>query len=280
MGSLTINGVDPNTYGVYLQSKNGLRVSPLRRGGNIQIPLLDGEIFRPAKRYEPAQMPLVFIIKGVNPATNTVTLGSYEAHFEQNLSNFMRLVNTDSVILQNTRQDGSIRQCTAEVKDVLPPVILSKARRWDSLGVAFVVIGAFWEEVGFTNIPSFSLATGGTRLLSEIANATAPMNNMTVTFGPSNTPRIQHGVTGVFMQYNGIIAAGQVLNIRTITGQLDTTGGSAWTPSDGNLVHAGDSRLFSVRPEPGGAAPTIAITHNTGGTIQTTLSIKQKFFTG
>ena len=198
---------------------------------------------------------------------------------------FLRLIGTDTVVLKNTRKDGSIRVCLAEPVDVVDFTQLAKKPRWNKVSVNFKVVGAFWESDAYTAISSFSLATGGTRYLTELQDAEARMSNMVITFGPSTNPQIQQGATGIYVRYNGVITAGRVLNINTQTGQLTTTGGTAWTPDEGVLVHSGDARLFSLRPEkvtlanPTGS-PQITIFHTGGGSMQTTLSVLRKYMTG
>lgn len=278
--TLTINAIDPLTVGAILDSKNGLRVTPERKGGNPSPPLRDGAIFTPGKKYSESSMVLNYLIKAVDPATGLVTLASPKAHYEKNVSDFLRIIHSDYLILDNLREDGSHRQCLSEIMGVVKFDLVAKSKLWNKVSLNLKVINAFWESLTTTTISSFTLSTGGTRTLTELAEAEAPMSDMIVTLGPSTNPQISQASTGVYMKYNGVISSGRVLNINTLTGALTTTGGTSWTPDPEVLVHSGDSRLFSVRPERTGGAPIITINHTGGGTMQTSMVVRRKFMTG
>jgi hypothetical protein len=124
------------------------------------------------------------------------------------------------------------------------------------------------------------VVTGGTQELTEFAGADAPMEDLTLEFGPAGNPRLKQNSSGLFVQINRVITAGQTVTVDTA--EWIVTG----SPGVGNglyedLIYGGrsTSRWFALRPEPGGAAPVVELV-STAGAGSVTVTGKRKYRIG
>ena len=110
--------------------------------------------------------------------------------------------------------------------------------------------------------------------LSLFASATAPCNELTITFGSGNNPRLSTSYG--FVGYNGVITAGRQLTINTATGQLGTGSGQLWTPTYDGLIYSPGPRLFEIDPS---EALQAILTHTGGGSMTVEVAGKRRYRT-
>lgn len=288
MVSVITGGVEYNLDRLVAQGVEGvtglMRV-PEKRGGNLIIPGAHGELHIPGKKSSAASLVLPLWVRGVNP--NGTIPGQSDAAarlaFHDNLRELMGLFVVDELVtIRHTLSDGSAREIVGEVTDAIEPELLNAGR--NTLGRFTVGINCgdpFWADVAASEETVTS--TAGIVPLAAFAGASAPMEDLVVTFGPSLNPRLAQPSTGLHMEYGGLISAGQSLIVDTsddpVTGwSLASTGGLEWDyrqlsyPQNHTRT---TSRWFALAPERG--APSVQFTHTGAGAATATISGRRKY---
>lgn len=269
---VTLGGVDVATGAIRAADLSGLIGIPERRGSDTMVPGRHGAVRTPRKRYGVRRLVIDFWVHGANP-DGTVPADRH-ARFYANLDTLTQLLALDTLTLLHTLPDQSVRQLTVE------PVAGIEPRRWlegsmARVPVAFDAADPFWADTALTQV-TFSLATGATRVLTELA-CTAPIDDATVTFGPGANPRLEQTSTGAFTRYGAVIGADRTLIVNSALWQLSGTGGLV--PDYLAFSHGPNTRWVVLDPVPGGA-PTVTLTHTGGGTVQTTIAGRRKWLVG
>jgi len=274
---LLVQGIDDVT--------SGLHKVPAKRTSNVEIPGRHGNLWVPHKRYGPGSFVIPMWIRGVNEDGTLPADPVARTQFHQRARALVSLFTVgEQVTVRYIIPDGTYRELTAEVTDVLDFTITGYGRlTLGKVAIGLTAADPFWSDV--TAVTSTAtLTTGQTASLTEFSNASAPMDDLVVIFGPSSNPQVTQLSTGVFVAYNGIIGAGQMLVIDTsawtVTGTL--TAGGSWQPSSAPLQHiarirhgGGVPRLFSLAPE--SPAPVIQLSQTGGGSATVTISGKQRY---
>ncbi len=251
----------------------GLMAVPERRGGNLVVAGSHGELHIPNKRSGPANLVMPLWVRGVNPdGTVPGTDDNARLEFHQNLRNLIGLFREhDRIAIRHTLSDGSARQIVGEVTDAVTPDIRG-AGRWTlgQFAVALNCAAPFWTDLSPVTSTITSAAPGP---LPEFAGAGAWMEDLLLTFGPQNNPRLEQASTGVFVAVNRVITSGQTVVVDTATWQVYGTGGVAPGLYE-DLVYGGrgTARFFALKPEPGGAPPVVALTETGVGTGSVTVT--------
>lgn len=270
--SLTVNGISLATRSVMLTNTSGLMTAPGRRGENIQVPGRHGRIPTRSKRYEQGELVLDLWVDGVL-ADGTIPGGSTALRqFELRRDEILRAFHADTVVVDFTPDSGVTRRALCEVVDVMDFSRVG-AEPLARVSVALVVPGAFWFELT-DQTHTATLANGGSTSATPFAGATAPMDELVLTFGPGNNPELGQGA--VFFAYDGVIGAGQTLAVNTATWTASGTGGLVVDYS--KLRHGGSPRWFEMTPDD--PAPTLSLIHTGGSPMQVTVVGRRKFLTG
>jgi len=195
--------------------------TPGKRGDNSVIAQNHGEIWRP-KFYTANSFTLnMWTFNRVSQAT------AIDLYRE-----LIRVVNrTNELVTYERKWDDNSRayRCQGEVITAVSPAFTSN--RSYRFGIEVVVPGAFWEASGASTHSTPASATlPQTLTLTNHADSTAPMSDFTYTIvGPVTNPRVETmksgAVTGVYVQYNGTVGAGQSLVINANTWAVTGTGG-------------------------------------------------------
>lgn len=271
---LTINGVNVSTFALRTIDLSGLLAVPQRRGENIPIPGRHGSLRVPRKRYGARDTALEFWVRGAQP-DGTVPADP-KAQFYANLHQLAQAIGPDVVTLVHTLPDGSTRRIEAEAIAAVEGARY-KAGDLGRVKVVFSSAGAFWEATTPTTIGPFSLATGGTRQLVELADADAPIDDPTITFGPGSNPTLTVVGSGVFVAYDAVIAGGQ--SVALDTGAWSGTGSGGLT-YDRSKVRSDprDAGWLTLDPTIGG--PTVRLDHTGGGSASVTVAARKKWLFG
>jgi len=264
--AVTVNSVDLATIGVAMESLAGFLSTAPRRGGNVTLPGRHGALRTTYKQYDSGEVVLPLWV-----------LGDSDAELLANIDAVESLFHAETVTIDHTLPDATVRRAVGEVSEVLK---FAREHHTTPLAaqvsVAVTVPGAFWFDISTATSGPHALATGGTVQLAGFAGATAPMDELVVTFGPGNNPRLSQPLTGFFVAYDGVIGSGQSLILNTASSTpLVGTGGLVVDYS--KLRYSGSSRFFELRPSPGG--PTVSLTHTTGGTMTVTVAGPRKYLT-
>ena len=258
---------------------NGMLTVPAKRGSNLVVPGTHGELHIPAKKYGAANLVLQMWVRGVNPDGTIPADGDARRVFVENLRELVAIFTVDEqVTLRHTLSDGSAREITGEVTDVIEPDITGWGR-W-SLGRFAVGLNCahpFWSDPD--PVQSFA-ASGAPTLLTEFAGMTAPVEDLLITFGPQSNPRLEQPSTGIWVRINRVIEPGQTITIDTSTWEVYGTGGVAGgLYEDLEYGGRGTTRWFALSPEPSGA-PIVELTETSGGGGTVTITGKRKYKIG
>lgn len=278
METLTANGVDLSTLAYNVEDLAGLLRTPVRRGEDVPVPGRNGLLRVPHKLHDAGEFVLPMWVIGCDTMGGVPSGSTQEIEFYRRVDELTRLFHTDTVTLDHTLPDGTVRRAVCEVADTMEPERRLGSPLFGRLAVALTNPGAFWTEVTPTSV-TFSLTTGQHRVISEFAAATAPMDELVITFEAGSNPEISQPSSGTYLAYDGIIAAGRKLVVDTSDWTLDPGDGTAWTPLYSALRHGGaPGRWFTLFPETGG--PDVIVTHTGGGSMSCTVSGRRKYLSG
>lgn len=267
------NGLDLRAVTHNAESLAGLLTTPARRGSNIEVPGRHGAIATANKRYAQGEIVLPLWVKGVNEFGVVGTQDQQLTRFYANLDALIQAFSAETVVLDHVLADGSTRRALCQLAE---PIAFSRDPASPLFGrcsVALVIPGAFWSELT-DQTHTASLSTGMSTVATPFAGATAPMDELVITFGPGNNPELGQG--SVFLAYDGVIGSGRTLVVNTSTWQASGTGGLAVDYS--KLRHGGSPRWFEIRPE--SPAPTLQLSHTGGGQMSVTITGKRRYLTG
>lgn len=268
--SITVNGISLDTLAVMLPSTTGLARAATRRGDNIAVPGRHGRVAVRRKPYEQGEIVLNLWVAGSLP-DGTIPAGSTALRqFELRRDELLRAFHSDTVDVQVTPDSGLTRRALCEVVDVMDFTRIGM-EPLAQVSVALTIPGAFWTELA-DQTHTASLANAGATTATPFAGATAPMDELLITFGPGSNPELSQGAT--FLAYDGIIPAGQTLQVNTTTYKAYLNGVEI---DYSKLRHGGAPRLFEMYPaEP---APVLSLGHTGGGSMQVTVTGKRKYLT-
>jgi len=259
-----------------VQDIQGLFTVPEKRGENLVIAGEHGRMHVVSKKHDAHIIVLGLWVRGVLP-DGTLPEAGY-AQFVENLRELVGWFTTDEMITLRHTVDGDAREITGEVLRVIEPE-LSGYGRYRSAQVKIVIECAapFWADVEPVT-QTVTLPTLGTATLTAFAGATAPMEDLFIEFGQANNPRLSQVSTGVFVQLNRVITAGQTITVDTADWEVYGSPGVAGGLYE-DLEYGGQhtNRWFALLPEPGGGAPVVQLQHTGGGTASVTVTGKRKY---
>ena len=278
---LTVNGVDLSIYCYPVTTYSGLLTSPRRKSGNLPVAGRHGTLRVPRKRYDEAQVVLPMTVAGATAAGLVPSGSTEQQEFYKRTDELLRLFHAELVTLDHTLPDGSVRRAVGEVTDVMDftRLPLGQAAR---VSVALTVPGAFWSDLTAVTVGPVALTTGATASLTAFVGATAPMDDLVITFGPGANPTLAQPLTGAFVAYDGVIASGRTLTVNTetweVTGSIDA--GGTWSPSITAVRFGPEAKFFWLTPPHDGSAPVVSLAHTAGGSMAVTVSGKRRYLAG
>lgn len=270
---LTANGFSLRQPWCDIEELGPLMVTGARRGDNIEVPGRHGVVRFANKRYTDARPSLPMRVLGVDPDTGLfVADGVTQLH--QNLDRLLSVFHTsDTVLLEHTRPDGSARQAVVELAG--EPTVATRERSYPPMSrVQFdlTILDAFWAD----SLAVSQTVTGTTGVIQELtafAGATAPMDELVLTFGPCNNPQISFGNS--FIKYNGVISSGRQLVINTGNWTVNHGTGAAWSPDPRQVEFAPGPRWFEIDPT---VAPfEVQFVHTGGSSATCTINGRRRY---
>lgn len=277
--TLTVNGVDLAGL-VYLDTSPKLFTAPARRGDDVTVPGRHGALRLPRKLYDTGELVLSMRVLGYDPDLRFPDGSAAQQTFLSRVDQVVTLFSAEILTVDHGRPDGSVRRITGAVTDVIDFTRAGASESAGRVSVAIETWDPFWSDLATVSTGGLSFSTGGTAQLTVFAGATAPMDEVAVTIGPCANPTVTQSSSGYFVAYDGVIAAGQELAVNSADWSLNSGAGTVWTPDVTKLRFGPESRFFSLQPEPGGAAPTIRVTHTAGGQVSVSFSARRKYLTG
>lgn len=277
--ALTVNGTSLATLVRNVESLAGLLRTPVRRGENLVVPGRHGQLRRGDRPFDAGVVVLPLWVVGADAVTGADHTGDAAVTaFYARVDELVRLLHASTLMFDHTLPDSSVRRVVAELAE--EPLDFTRQLGHPLFGrvsAALTLPDPFWADVGATTAGPFSLATPGTRLLTEFAAATAPMTDLSITFGQGNNPELHQDATGAFIAYDGVIGAGQTLTINcddTVTAPLVGAGGLV---PDYTKVRYRPPRWFDLDPT---VDLTVRVVHTGGGVMATTITGRRKYMLG
>jgi hypothetical protein len=267
---LAANGVNLSSPWSWVEDMAPLMVTAGRRGENMVVPGRHGTIRTPRKRYDGAEFVVPVWVLGVDQVTGA-TVANPVSQLRRNVDDMLRIFTTETVELAHTSDDGLVRSATVELAQ--DPVVVERQRSSPPAArVAFALSlpSAFWED-GEDVTQTFT--SGGPVALTNFAAATAPMQDLILTFGPCNNPTLRHG--NRTFTYNGVVAAGQQLVVNTANWLPSSGTGTPWSPDIRKYTFDPGPALFELDPT---LTPfQVQLTHTGTGTATCTITGKRKY---
>lgn len=271
-----VNGTDLRSLAWRIEKGDGLVGTPELRDQDLEIPGRHGVLAAARQQYGAGQLVLNMWVKGVDPTTGLVPGGSSDVdEYYKRVDTLAKLFTASTLTVVHTRSDGTARQAVGHLTDTLDFTREISSPLFGRFSAAIRITGAFWSDTA-DQTQTVTLSSGGTGSLTSFAAATAPMDDLTVTFGPASNPAITQTATGVLLAYDAVISSGRQLTVNADTLALGIGAGSSWTPDMTKLRFAG-SRGFELRPQPSGII--VQLSHTGGGTAAVTFTGKRKYLT-
>lgn len=268
--AFTINGVSLDTYAYMLTDISGTMTTPARRGSNVTVPGRHGAVRTP-KRFDVAEIVLPLWVVGANP-DGSVPGGSTAAReFFKRRDELLRILHADPLLLEYTRPDGTSRSAYAELTEVLDFARVAAGPE-AKVSVALTVFEGFWFDTLAVS-QEVTGTTGVDQALTAFVGATAPMADLTLTFGPCNNPQINFG--DGFVKYNGVIASGRQLVINAGNWTVNSGTGAAWSPDLRQVEFSPGPRWFELDPT---VSPfEVEFVHTGGGSATCTINGRRRY---
>lgn len=273
--ALTANGVSLASYAYMTSDVSSLLTVPGRRGENIAVPGRHGVIKTPGKRFNANEIVLPLTIVGALPNGSIPLDSTARAEFFARRDELLRIFYTDPLTLAWSPNDGvdPYIETRAEVLDVLDftRVGVEPIAR---VSIALVLVDAFWQDTEPVS-QTITGATGTTAELTAFAGATAPMDDLQLTFhGPVNNPRIAFGADR-WVQYNGVLTLDQQLVIDLGNWSVTPGVGDPWTPDPLQVLYGRGPSWLEIDP---GVTPfEIEFTHTGGGSATVEIAGRRKY---
>jgi hypothetical protein len=268
--AFTINGVSLDTYAYMLTDISGIMSTAPRRGSNVTVPGRHGAIRTP-KRFDPAEAVLPMWVVGAQPDGSVPVDSTAAEEFFANRDALLNILNADPLLLQYTRGDGSSRSAYAEVTEALDFARVGIGPE-AKVSVALTLFEGFWFDTLAVS-QAITGTTGTIQALTAFVGATAPMDDLILTFGPCNNPQINFGDS--FVKYNGVIAAGRQLVINAGNWTVGYGTGAFWQPDLRQVEFGPGPRWFEISPT---VAPFEAeFVHTGGGSATVTINGRRRY---
>jgi hypothetical protein len=261
---ITVEGVRLDTLAWNIEVKTGWDLGQSARGGNSEVPGMDGEIWTPNKREAAGRIGLQMWVQGAD-ANGVVATDRYEA-YRQNLDTLRFLFGKRHKLLTVQHTIGSTvgtRECLAEVVEAFDPTVTGMGQI-GRFNVLLRVPGVYWRDTADLTY-DLNPATTGQKTLTAFAGATANMRDGILVFdGPWTNPSVIDDATGHVLQLNATVASGSQWNVDCAAFTSKTGAGIAFT-SGGTQAMLSTTRsgahapgLFGVTPA-GSVAPTVTL---------------------
>jgi hypothetical protein len=267
-----IDSVDLTSYAWRIETAEGTQSAPGTVGENPALPGRDGEVQvfaapgQQRRADEPGTITFNMWLKGVDPVDGTIPGGSSSgAEWYERWDELVRLLYRRRVTIDHPRLDGTRRalDCYLAPGQSVGPSRVPSSPWFGRLKATFVIPSGRWQDLSPVTTGATPLTTNGLLSLGAFAGSTAVCNDLTVTFGSGNNPRLSTSYN--FVGWNNVIASGRQLGIDTATGVTHQASGSAWVPGYDALVWSPGPRLFEIDP----SEPLSAILSHTGGGTMT-----------
>lgn len=276
--SITLNGTDLSTLVRNVESLAGILRAPVKRLEAVQTPGRHGDLGRLQQTYAAGGFVLPMWVVGADDVTGANLAGDAAVtSFYERVDELQALLHAPTLTFDHTLPDGSTRRATAELTD--EPLDFTRqlgSPLFGRVAVPLRIPSGFWVD-STTTSQTLSGSTGALLTFSSFAGATAPMDELTVTFGPSSNAKILNG--SIWLQYKDSITSGRTVVFNCVDWTFAGTGGL--TADFSKIAHIGSARWFELLPASTlGSSPQVSWSHTGGGSASVTLAGRRKFLAG
>jgi hypothetical protein len=252
----TVNGVDLICPAWSLdpsKGRKGLAMTPALRDLSVSVPGRRGVLTAPGVVYDAGVLVFNLWILGVDPDTGDVPdWSSTQEQLGRNIDTLTGLFHAPTLDIRSPsgrRTVGTLSQPLDATSDALTRPAYAE------LSVAVRIDDAFWSDADEVASSVVFATSGQVQPLYEFTGATAPMDDLDITIGPVWNPVLTDPVSGSWVAYDGIVAAGEALRLDCAARRVYGDGGLF---VDQALVRRGGARgrLFELAP---GNPPRIVV---------------------
>lgn len=185
------------------------------RGRNREIPWQQGERSTQPKLYRALSFELQFLLRYTDPTGTIIHVDGAPGHVYENYSEIKRLISGDQlngslVTLRRTMPHSGDVDIDFEVLDEIRPDTSTRFRMVAFCQAPF----PFWREA-IQTVETETGKTSTTETIEVVVGGNVPIPNAVVIFAPNTQPvsnlRITHTPSGRFLQFSGIIDAGDTV---------------------------------------------------------------------
>lgn len=261
---ITVDGNRLDTYAYNIVTKTGWDLGQSARGGNQEVPGLDGTLWTPNKRESEGRFALSMWVQGAD-VNNIVATDTYEK-YRQNLDLLRALFGQRHRLMTIQHYLGATvgtRECQAEITEAWDPEVTGLGQI-GTFTVLFNIPGVYWRDTADQNYDLVN-ATTGQKTVTTFLGATANMRELQLVFdGPWTNPSVVDDASGHNLTLTGTLAAGTQWMVDTVAHTSRTGTGIAFT-STGTQAMLSTTRsgahtpgLFGITPS-GSSAPTVTL---------------------
>lgn len=205
------NGVDLCSKAWFVESVISGLGTPAVRGDNIQVPFMHGKRYR-KKRFESKTIILSMWVVGLNPETGLYpTDKEFIEQFDTNVNTLTRLFgkNGQFQLVRQTRDGKDLIAMAEIIKDV---VFIPKYPGYAKFAVEFDLADPFFYPEDYEE--STITITSSPQTINIDNPGTAETNSIIVKLhGPLANPRITNENNGIWIQFQGSVALGEMVVI-------------------------------------------------------------------
>lgn len=271
--SITVNGVNLVDFASNIEDISFAWKAPGLRNEDYTVPGRHGVVKNPKRYYEAPILPFPLFLRGVDKTTGLISSGSTDDYLRTKAREVCALFQQDPLTIVHTYPDGTAVQAIGRLAmDPIDFTRMTTSPASAHVGIAVEIPSAFWTDTS-TTTQTLSGTTGSTLNFTSFSGASAPMDELTVTFtGSIINGKITQG--GTTLAYNDVIDVG-----RTAVFNPDWTfaGTGGLVMDFSKIVHFGSARFFELTP---GEPPQVVLTHTGGGSASVTLAGRRKYLIG
>lgn len=272
----TVNGTDLRSLAWRIEKGDGLASTPPLLDLDTAIPGRHGVLASARQLYGPGQLVLNMWVKGVDATTGLIPGGSTDVdQYHARVDTLAKLFSAATLTVVHTLPNGTARQAVGRLTGSVDFTREVSSPQFGRFSVAIRLHDPFWTDTS-SQTQTVTLSTGATASLTSFAAATAPMDDLTLTFTAQSNPALEQPAAGILIAYDAVISSGRQLTVNCDTLQLGIGSGSSWTPDVTRLRFVG-SRGFELQPQAAGI--TVKLSHTGGGTASVTVAGRRKYLT-
>jgi hypothetical protein len=258
-GGTKWDGVSLRNYAWNIRNLGGMLQVPGKRGSNIVLPGIHGEVYVPNKPYEAASGVLSMWVLGCND-DGTFPSGSRRDKMLANLRALTAMFSKPGLCKLEQETPQGWLEALVEVVAAYDFTTMAGATRAE-FAIEYRIPQGFWAPSTTVN-QTITVNSPGIYTFSSLSGCTAPLTDLTFALkGPATQPRLEDPVTGQWVQLLYNLPSNQTWTIKGVSSTVNTA------PFVNQTIHGGGRTLLDLTPEPLGPRVNVEGV-STGATLQ------------